>query len=92
MSEYELVMPFVVCESNGGSYPDAPFVAGWECGALDTRLKHERPEVLDLPVRTASLPQVDLITMKHGYQLIQIESDEEWSSLRLVRTDQVHPG
>lgn len=36
--ELSLVMPFVVCTSEGGPYEDESFVAGWDLGTLDARL------------------------------------------------------
>lgn len=68
-AEYGLVMPFVVCASNGGPYDDDSFVAGYQAGQLDSELgaagwaRVER----GFPIPSALVPQVDLIAMKHGY-------------------------
>lgn len=64
---WSLVMPFVVVASAGGPYDDGAYVAGYEVGSLDVRLALEKPESLDLTLRTANLPQVDLVAMRHGY-------------------------
>ena len=84
---YELVMPFVVCRSQGGPYDDGAFVAGFECGALEARLTIGRPASCELYVRTASLPQIDLIAMRHGYQVEAEPWDEdpdEWTHVLLA--------
>lgn len=86
---YELVMPFVVCQTQGGPYDDEAFVAGWILGALDVRLEQlaadRRP--LTISVRAASLPQVELLAMKHGY-LTAVEpyedAPDEWSTVTFI--------
>lgn len=70
--ERTLVMPFVLCQSEGGPYEDDAFVAGYTCATLAAELRalavHRstpRPHL----VRPAHLPQVDLIAMLHGYKI-----------------------
>jgi hypothetical protein len=79
---YELVMPFVVCVSNGGLYEDEAFVAGWRLAKLEASLEHPPPvhAVLETTVKHADVPQCDRIAMKHGYKLSvePVEDDEEW--------------
>lgn len=89
-AEYGLVMPFVVCASQGGPYEDQSFVAGWECGALDAKLAG----VADVGgvtivrhVRTASVPQLDLIAMRYGFKVTAEPWDEhpdEWSHVTIT--------
>lgn len=69
--EYELVMPFVVVTSKGGPYDDEAFAAGWACAEIDQALKAVAPwnATFARTIRTTVVPQVDLIAMKHGYQL-----------------------
>lgn len=83
---YGLVMPFVVCQSAGGPYDDDAFVAGYECGRLEMVLA-QGPESVELPVHTASVPQVDLIAMKQGYAMTaeRWEDGEEWTSVSLTK-------
>ena len=83
--EYGLVMPFVVCASQAGPYADEPFVAGYDMGYLDGLLD-ARPATLTRAVRTACMPQVDLIAMKHGYSIRATEEPgyPEWTSVDLV--------
>ncbi|MEV6504801.1 hypothetical protein AB0M61_01600 [Streptomyces sp. NPDC051642] len=78
-SEYDLVMPFVLVESEGGPYDDAAFVAGATCGALMEELRvcqtlAATPK--ERYVDEALLPQVDLIAMRYGFSLEQGELDE----------------
>jgi hypothetical protein len=83
---YGLVMPFVVCVSNGGPFDDEAFVAGYECGMLSTRLDGG-PNVLIFTAHTANVPQLDLIAMQRGYRMIQEPTDfDEWTGVTFERT------
>lgn len=81
--EYGLVMPFVLVKSHGGEFDDGAFVAGMTCGALDQELTvtaalHTLPRERYIDVRY--IPQVDLIAMRHGYQIRLGDLDDtgEW--------------
>lgn len=90
---YELVMPFVVCQSQGGPYEDEAFVAGWRLGQLDRTLEHDA--TLDAPadpnmatVHPAEMPLVDLIAMKHGYTVVAVpwsEAPGDWLYVEFQR-------
>jgi hypothetical protein len=84
-TEYGLVMPFVVCASNGGPYDDEAFVVGYQLGILDTLLAQRSP-VLHWPLRTASMPQVDLIAMRYGYTVKHslAPEDDYWTMAEFV--------
>lgn len=82
-----LVMPFVVVKSEGGPYDDDAFTAGYECGLIDQALTVAvacNAETLFRTVRTANLPQLDLIAMRHGFTA-KAETNEygnaEWSDV-----------
>lgn len=75
--EYGLVMPFVVCQSNGGTYDDHGFVAGCEYGYIHGLLA-AKPPVLERYVRTETMPQYDLLAMHEGYSM-KAEAWEEYS-------------
>jgi hypothetical protein len=82
---YGLIMPFVVCESQGGPYQDESFVAGYELGNLSAQLE-AHPPFIRLPLRTASMRQVDLIAMRHGYTLRQhVMPVPEWTDCEFFR-------
>lgn len=83
---YGLVMPFVVCQSQGGPYDDVPFVAGYECAMVDGLLLQE-VEMLERTVRTANVPQLDLIAMQRGYVMATEASEdpEEWTFATFTR-------
>jgi len=81
---YGLVMPFVTVASKGGPHDDQSYVAGWEMGALDARLEHERPAVLEMPIQLDNVQQADLLAMKHGYGYTITEHDGQWSWLKLT--------
>jgi hypothetical protein len=83
---YGLVMPFVTVATKGGPHDDQSYVAGWEMGALDARLEYERPPVLEMAIQLANVPQADLLAMKHGYGYEITEHDDQWSWLKLTRT------
>lgn len=84
---FSLVMPFVVCQSNGGPFEDRPFVAGYECGRIDAVLEHAKPGVLEVTVRHDNLPQLDLIAMRHNYSMLITgrPDDEEWVQITFTR-------
>lgn len=95
--DYALVMPFVVCESKGGPYDDDAFTAGFTAGRIDVWLKvlptleaiggpfsTAEPEM----VRSALVPQLDLIAMRHGYVIDAepwAEHPDEWTAVRFRR-------
>ena len=94
-SQFELVMPFVVVTSKGGPYDDEAFVAGWSCAVIDQALAALAPwrATFQRTVRTAVVPQVDLIAMKHEYALMHDdedadrERDDGWSTITLSPMD-----
>lgn len=77
--EYELVVPFVIVKSQGGPFDDDAFVAGATTGALYQELE-ACAVIKAIPraryIHTLLLPQVDLIAMRHGYQLRYEDLDE----------------
>lgn len=77
-NEYELIMPFTVCKSNGGEYDDAAFVAGWQGGRIDAELRaiQGTDATLRYQVAPGLVPQLDLLAMKYGYRVACFESGE----------------
>lgn len=78
----ELVMPFVVCRSNGGPFDDRSFTAGWWCGYIDTVLDSAPAEcprlVFPVGIPMAVAPQLDLVAMHRGFRLAETaEGDDE---------------
>jgi hypothetical protein len=88
-AEFGLMMPFVVCASNGGPYDDEPYCAGFEAGMVDTILATTLPGInqMSRPVRTDNLPQIDLIAMQHGWTITPTVDDEhpEWTTVTFSR-------
>lgn len=84
-SGYNMAMPFVVCESNGGPHGDAAFVAGFECGVVDSVLSSMAAAdpgyrgAFGRYVHAASVLQLDLIAMRHGFMLELTKYDDEWT-------------
>lgn len=75
--EFEMLMPFVVVSSVGGPFDDGAYTAGWEMGALDARLAAAKHHALGCPtvvLRRENVPQAELVAMKHGMVLAEIES------------------
>lgn len=89
-AEYEIVMPFVACRSQGGAYDDDAFVAGWRLAELDAELRAAGTPERTVTIRPADHAQADLIAMRHGYRLTTVESTDpsEWLTLCLRRTEQ----
>lgn len=94
--EYGLAMPFVACQSNGGDYDDNSYVAGYEMGILEGQLYGwMKPSVErsspGLPtqwryIHDGNVNQVDLIAMRHGWQVEHGEAVDGWVPVRLVET------
>lgn len=84
---FELVMPFVTTASHGGPHDDDSFVAGWECSRADAILTLLRPAAYEAQVREASVPQMDLIAMKSGYEMSAEPAgdDSQWVRVRMTR-------
>lgn len=94
---YNLVMPFVVTKDHGGPYDDDSYVAGWEAHAMacfmkDIQLGVPCRIIPMMPVRTANIPQLDLLAMRFGWTLesfpIHTEGEDEsgpayWSNIVL---------
>ena len=84
---YGLVMPFVVCVSNGGIYDDRSFVAGARfeavansCIAGEHMIRDWQPPGL--------VPQLDLLAMQYGYSFLQepwVEAPEEWTLVTMIK-------
>lgn len=81
-ASYGLVMPFTVCQSDGGPYDDAAFVAGYRSGTINAHLERIAPDELRIYVEPALLPQLDLIAMRHGYTMVSepwADHPDEWA-------------
>jgi hypothetical protein len=77
---YQMVMPFVVCQSQGGPYEDRSFVAGVQAGSLDHSLS-TGPSPTAVYLHPDLVPQADLLAMRHGYSLTTepwVERPDEW--------------
>jgi hypothetical protein len=97
---YGLVMPFVVIESQGGSYKDDAFVAG-------VRFQQDRSELEAAPhivewanyVFPSMVPQYDLLAMHLGFTMTAEPWEEhpgDWVLVTFRRgddegPDEVHP-
>ncbi len=84
---FDLVYPFVVCESQGGPYADEPFAAGFAAGRLDlcleTAARVGATQVRYL-LRTDLIPQAELMAMNYGYPTMDVTTSEqhpEWSQV-----------
>lgn len=81
--EYALVMPYVVVESNGGPYPDGPFVAGARFGAANAQLAAMDARVQEWAdtIERELVPQYDLLAMHHGFVMTAEpweEAPDDW--------------
>ncbi len=85
----ELVMPFIVCETNGGPFEDQAYCAGWEAGVIDCKLMALSAfgqSATDLLCVEANWPQVSLILMKHGWNVDESSMSiaDGWVSVKVV--------
>lgn len=89
-----LVMPFVVVQSEGGPFDDESYSAGYEMGhmwcflQMVTGMNDIRN--IDLMVRSANVPQADLVAMHFGY-VTEVKPcpgmEDEWSAIELRKAD-----
>ena len=80
--EYELVMPFVLCESQGGPHDDSAFVSGWRLGHLDAVLSAVRGTgtsviVMEM-IEEREREQADLLAMRHGSTMTTEPLQDGW--------------
>lgn len=96
--QYSLVMPFVVCRSQGGPYDDDSFVAGVVFGQHNAQL--ERGGVIDngvikpgFPVPTPLVAQLDLLAMSHSYTLTAepVDGMDEWTQVTYTPNAEEQP-
>lgn len=74
---FELVMPFVVCASEGGPYDDAAFVAGARMASTMHALEAGPAEHASYE-HPPLLPQLDLVAMHAGYSMTTERYSDEW--------------
>lgn len=86
----ELVMPFVVCTSQGGPYDDDSFVAGCEFATIDFALRTIRPlgvRCYERYVHPGLIPQLDLLAMHLHWSLVTEPWDEHPDEYALATFD-----
>ena len=95
--EWALVVPFVVCTSQGGPYDDDSFVAGFQAGQIDQALavlSVSGGDRYHTTVRTALMPLLELIAMNRGFGTVTAgevtDTDDhpalpEWTYLSISR-------
>jgi hypothetical protein len=86
-----LVLPFVACRSRGGPFDDDSFTAGFQCGEIDRALAVAglvgAQQVRFPTVYASLLPQLDLVAMRHLYQLGPVRVSEQtplWADVTFV--------
>lgn len=87
-AEFGLIVPFIVCATNGGPYDDGPYCAGYEAGTIAVVLASLPPEITqaERTVRTDNLPQIDLIAMQHGWTVNAATTEwPEWTTVAFKR-------
>lgn len=72
LPHFEMIMPFVVVDTEGGPFDDASYCAGYEAGRWASKVEAAKSLRLDVQretVHRANLPQLDLVAMRYGAQL-----------------------
>jgi hypothetical protein len=93
-STYELAVPFICCQSNGGPYDDLSFAAGYQAGILDQEMK-EGTQPVTATIQGSLFKQIDLLAMHRGWVLVMLAGpgiktdDEEWVPIELTRSSEV---
>lgn len=91
-TEYDLVVPFIACTSEGGPYDDEAFVVGFQAGQIYRSLGvlgAAGGTELQATVRSDLVKQLDLIAMHHGFQTETEACDgaEGWSFVTFRTAD-----
>ena len=84
--EYELVAPFIVCQSNGGVLDDRAFVCGVHYAELRNRLTVGNPTVLSAFEYPDLRPQLELLAMEFDYDFTSEPHGDEWDSVTFSRS------
>jgi hypothetical protein len=79
--EHELMVPFVVCQSQGGPFEDHAFVNGCRYTELRHRVSIWRPLALVSFENPDLRPQLELLAMEFGYELTTEPHDEDWEKV-----------
>lgn len=77
---YDLLFPFIVCQSQGGPYEDDAFVAGYQAGQIDKALAAVSAgdgTQAKFTVRSMLVPQLELIAMNRGFPVMVAEPWDE---------------
>lgn len=82
--QYGLIMPFVVCTSQGGPWDDQAFVAGVKLGVLLRYMDSDEGEISDY-VHPDLVRQVDLAVMHFGYTMRSEPWDEYNTRIELTK-------
>lgn len=80
---YELVVPFIACESMGGPFDDPSFVAGYSVGQIDQQLA--AGDTTSRMVVDSVVPQIDLMAFRHGYQTRVMQLRDGWVHVEFER-------
>lgn len=91
----ELAVPFIVCQSKGGPYEDAAFVAGFQCGEIDRALLAGAAvgaQTVRFPiVHSGIVKQLELHAMNRGYPYVTATRSDEWPEWSDVTFSTVDP-
>lgn len=84
---YDLVMPFLPVQSNGGPHDDAAYVAGYEMGLLDAQLGRTEFDQ-GRAIRADNREQADLIAMRHG-RIAEFTADDGtgWACMKVINNE-----
>ena len=82
--DFTLVMPFVVCRSEGGPYDDPSFVAGVRFAHMQAALD-AKPPMFETYQPPGLVPQLDLLAMERGYLISVDDLSDEWARVTLRR-------
>ena len=85
--ELSLIMPFVVCVSEGGPYADDAFVAGVHFGEIKQIVTSPGFNQYEAWVPAALIPQLDLLAMKERLHLRSRpwNLDDHWAFVQIAK-------
>lgn len=85
--DYAMLMPLVACASQGGSFDDVAYCAGWEMGSLFQILSMSAVRAMAMSIRADNQKQADLIAMNAGFVMYVHGTRDGWAAVEFTRGD-----
>ena len=82
---FEILVPFTCVESEGGTYDDRSFIAGYQIGAIDRTLSEPACVTMTALVFEELEHQCDLLAMHHNGTFSVLQRYDGWIHIGFQR-------